>query len=173
MGKDAVRRMENTQVFRVLPKRDFVMVAQDAPPSMSASGMLAIYADTDEDLQKGTVVAIGADVKNLNVGDRVYFQNDKAMCAPIEWKSRGVIRNGGPLKFLMREVNVLAALEFMSDDADYEGTNDICIGLKPDEVKKRRDVAVEKFEKGVQSRGEQTRVIVPGRVVGQGPWNRK
>ena len=174
MGKDSDHRKENTEVFEVQPTTAFIIVAQDSPPSKSGSGKLVIYSGAvDEPLQKGTVVAKGPDCKVLEVGDRVLFQNDvQGLATPIEFKSRELIGVRGPIKFIMKEINVLAKLNFdVPAGADPDGVNNICIGLKPDEVKKRRDADVEKMDKEREQNRPDRRVI-PGRVVGAGPWNK-
>lgn len=149
----------NTETYRVVPKSSFIMVAGDIPPSRGPSGLLVIYqAGVDEIVQKGVVVAVGPDVKTTKVGDRVMFLYNTAVM--LEKNSRDILHLSGPVKYLMKEIDVLSEAVPAPGNSDANGTNDICVCLKPDEVKKKRDTALDERTR--------ERVVVPGRVVGKG-----
>ena len=129
---------KNVEEYVVFPKGDFVVVVGELAPSKSATGVLVLHAKgVDEPLSKGTVVATGPDTQKVKVGERVLFQWNLA--APMELFSRDVIHNEGPLKYLMKEVDILASLEPNTKKLDPTATNAALQGLKGDEAKVVRD----------------------------------
>ena len=87
--------------MQITPLKDKVLVAENKDEVRTDSGLILDDAASVRDSRKGTVLAIGPDVKEVKVGDVIY----------LEWNKAQVVKVGSAQRVIIKEENIVAVLE--------------------------------------------------------------
>lgn len=87
--------------MNVIPLKDRVLVAENKDEQKSESGIILDGANSTRDSKTGTVLAIGPDVTDVQVGDVIY----------LEWNKAAVVKVGNAQRVMIKQENIVAVLE--------------------------------------------------------------
>ena len=83
------------------PLKDKVLVAENNSENKSESGIILDHANSVRESKTGTVLAIGPDVKEVQVGDKVL----------LDWSKASVVKVGDAQRVVLEEADIVAVLE--------------------------------------------------------------
>jgi co-chaperonin GroES (HSP10) len=86
--------------MNVQPLKDKVLVAENKRENTTESGIVLQGAGFDQS-KTGTVLAIGPDVTDVQVGDVIY----------LEWNKAAVVKIGDSQRVIIKQENIVAVLE--------------------------------------------------------------
>jgi co-chaperonin GroES (HSP10) len=86
--------------MNVTPLKDKVLVAENKRENTTESGIVLQGAGFDQS-KTGTVLAIGPDVTDVQVGDVIY----------LEWNKAAVVKIGDSQRVIIKQENIVAVLE--------------------------------------------------------------
>ena len=78
--------------MQVIPLKDKVLVAENKSEVKTESGLILDDATSVRDSRKGTVLAIGPDVKEVKVGDTIYLEWNKAQVVTVDGAQRVIVK---------------------------------------------------------------------------------
>lgn len=87
--------------MQVIPLKDKVLVAENKSEVKTESGLILDDAASVRDSRKGTVLAIGPDVKDVKVGDTIY----------LEWNKAQIVTIDGAQRVMIKEENIVAVVD--------------------------------------------------------------
>lgn len=87
--------------MEITPLKDKVLVAENKDEVRTESGLILDDAASVRDSRKGTVLAIGPDVKDVKVGDVIY----------LEWNKAQVVKIGSAQRVIIKEEHIVAVVE--------------------------------------------------------------
>lgn len=76
----------------VIPLKDKVLVAENKSETKSEAGIILDGVNSVRDSKQGTVLAIGKDVTEVKVGDKVYLEWNKAQVVKVDDAQRVIIK---------------------------------------------------------------------------------
>jgi co-chaperonin GroES (HSP10) len=85
----------------VIPIKDRVLVAENASEVKSESGIILDNAKSVRESKTGTVLAIGPDVVDVKVGDKIY----------LEWNKAHVVKIGDAQRVIIKQEDIVAVVE--------------------------------------------------------------
>ncbi len=83
------------------PLKDKVLVAENNSETKSESGIILDNANSVRESKTGTILAIGPDVKEVQVGDKVL----------LDWSKASVVKIGDAQRVVLKEADIVAILE--------------------------------------------------------------
>ena len=83
------------------PLKDKVLVAENNSENKSESGIILDHANSVRESKTGTVLAIGPDVKEVQVGDKVL----------LDWSKASVVKVGDAQRVVLKEADIVAVLD--------------------------------------------------------------
>jgi co-chaperonin GroES (HSP10) len=86
--------------MNVTPLKDRVLVAENKRENTTESGIVLQGAGFDQS-KSGTVLAVGPDVTDVQVGDVIY----------LEWNKASVVKIGDSQRVIIKQENIVAVLE--------------------------------------------------------------
>jgi chaperonin GroES len=86
--------------MKIIPMKDKVLIAENKRQNKTSSGII-LDSQGDGESKTGTVLAIGPDVKEVNVGDVVY----------LHWNKGQVVKVGEAQRLIIQEEHIVAVLE--------------------------------------------------------------
>jgi co-chaperonin GroES (HSP10) len=86
--------------MEVKPLKDKVLVAENKRDNTTESGIILEGAGFDQS-KSGTVLAIGPDVTDVQVGDVIY----------LEWNKAQVVKIGDAQRVMIKQENIVAVVE--------------------------------------------------------------
>ena len=78
--------------MNVTPLKDKVLIAENKAEHKSQSGIILEGATSIRESKTGTVLAVGPDVTEVKVGDKVYLEWNKAQIVKISDAQRVIIK---------------------------------------------------------------------------------
>jgi chaperonin GroES len=87
--------------MEVKPLKDKVLVAENKAEVKSESGIILEGATSIRESKTGTVLAIGPDVTDVKVGDKIY----------LEWNKAQVVKIGDAQRVIIKQEDIVAAVE--------------------------------------------------------------
>jgi co-chaperonin GroES (HSP10) len=87
--------------MNVTPLKDKVLVAENKSEIKSESGIILEGANSVRESKTGTVLAIGPDVTEVKVGDKVY----------LEWNKAQVVKIGDAQRVIIKQEDIVAVVE--------------------------------------------------------------
>ena len=78
--------------MNVKPRKDFVLIAENNRENKTASGIVLEGAAGLGESKTGTVLAIGPDVKSVEINDKVLLMWNKAQVVTIDGAQRVMIK---------------------------------------------------------------------------------
>ena len=86
--------------MEVKPLKDRVLVAENKRDNVTDSGIILEGAGFDQS-KTGTVLAIGPEVTDVQVGDVIY----------LEWNKASVVKIGDAQRVMVKQENIVAVLD--------------------------------------------------------------
>jgi chaperonin GroES len=83
------------------PLKDKVLVAENNSETKSDSGIILDHANSVRESRTGTILAIGPDVKEVQVGDKVL----------LDWSKASVVKIDDAQRVVLKEADIVAVLE--------------------------------------------------------------
>ena len=87
--------------MNVMPLKDFVLVAENVSEVKSEVGIILTNATSVRDSKTGTVLAIGPDVVDVKVGDKIY----------LEWNKARVVKVNDAQRVIIKQEDIVAVVE--------------------------------------------------------------
>lgn len=87
--------------MEVTPLKNKVLVAENKAEQKSESGIILEGATSTRESKTGTVLAIGPDVTEVKVGDKIY----------LEWNKAQVVKIGDSQRVIIKEEDIVAVVE--------------------------------------------------------------
>jgi chaperonin GroES len=87
--------------MNVTPLKDKVLIAENKAEHKSESGIILEGATSIRESKTGTVLAIGPDVTEVKVGDKVY----------LEWNKAQVVKIGDAQRVIIKQEDIVAVVE--------------------------------------------------------------
>jgi chaperonin GroES len=87
--------------MEIKPLKKNVLVAENRSEHKSESGIVLEGATSIRDSKTGTVLAIGPDVTEVKVGDKIY----------LEWNKAQVIKVGDAQRVMIKEEDIVAVVD--------------------------------------------------------------
>ena len=86
--------------MQLKPLKDTVLVAENNSETKSESGIILDHANSVRESKTGTVLAIGPDVTEVQVGDKVL----------LDWSKASVVKLGDAQRVVLKESDIVAVL---------------------------------------------------------------
>jgi co-chaperonin GroES (HSP10) len=86
--------------MQLKPLKDKVLVAENNSETKSESGIILDHANSVRESKTGTVLAIGPDVTEVQVGDKVL----------LDWSKASVVKLGDAQRVVLKESDIVAVL---------------------------------------------------------------
>ena len=86
--------------MQLKPLTDKVLVAENNSETKSESGIILDHANSVRESKTGTVLAIGPDVTEVQVGDKVL----------LDWSKASVVKLGDAQRVVLKESDIVAVL---------------------------------------------------------------
>lgn len=83
------------------PLKDKVLVAENKSETKSNSGIILDHANSIKESKSGTVLAIGPDVTDVQVGDKIL----------LDWSKVQVVKLGDAQRVVLKQEDIVAILE--------------------------------------------------------------
>lgn len=87
--------------MEIKPLKKNVLVAENKSEHKSESGIVLEGATSIRDSKTGTVLAIGPDVTEVKVGDKIY----------LEWNKAQVVKIGDAQRVMIKEEDIVAVVD--------------------------------------------------------------
>lgn len=87
--------------MQITPLKDKVLIAENKTEHKSESGIILEGATSIRESKTGTVLAIGPDVTEVKVGDKVY----------LEWNKAQVVKIGDAQRVIIKQEDIVAVVE--------------------------------------------------------------
>lgn len=87
--------------MEIKPLKKNVLVAENKSEHKSESGIVLEGATSIRESKTGTVLAIGPDVTEVKVGDKIY----------LEWNKAQVIKVGDAQRVMIKEEDIVAVVD--------------------------------------------------------------
>jgi co-chaperonin GroES (HSP10) len=161
----------NVEAYKIKPLGKQIMVVADLPPIKSKEGLIDLPADpTVEDyFRKGTVVAIGPDVKKVKIGQKIIYPFNDVY--ELERYYRRTYSSSVISKWIVMEDNVIAVME--PAVIGEPKADDVIHTLKAAdlvEIRKRHYENLEAMARAKMSgrNPQNNRIITPDQLLGGG-----
>jgi co-chaperonin GroES (HSP10) len=87
--------------MQLKPLKSNVLVAENNSETKSESGIILDHANSVRESKTGTVLAIGPDVTEVQVGDKVL----------LDWSKASVVKLGDAQRVVLKETDIVAVLD--------------------------------------------------------------
>ena len=87
--------------MNVTPLKDKVLIAENKTEHKSETGIILEGATSIRESKTGTVLAVGAVVTDVKVGDKVY----------LEWNKAQIVKIGDAQRVIIKQEDIVAVVE--------------------------------------------------------------
>ena len=87
--------------MEVKPLKKMVLIAENAVNQTTDSGIILDGTTSNRDSKTGTVLAVGSEVTDVKVGDKVY----------LEWNKGQVVKIGDAQRVMIKEEFIVAVVD--------------------------------------------------------------
>lgn len=87
--------------MNVTPLKDKVLIAENKAEHKSQSGIILEGATSIRESKTGTVLAVGPDVTEVKVGDKVY----------LEWNKAQIVKIGDAQRVIIKQEDIVAVID--------------------------------------------------------------
>lgn len=85
----------------VTPLKDRVLVAENKTEQKTASGIILDGVNSTRDSKSGTVIAIGPQVTDVKVGDKIL----------LDWSKASIVKVGDAQRVIVKQEDIVGILE--------------------------------------------------------------